>query len=1128
MADAADDTRPAPDGSVASDDTVLATPGSSDAGARPIPADATALEVDHSDRYALGEVHAAGGLGRVVRARDRRLHRTVAVKELLQRTPTAEARFVREALITARLEHPGIVPVHDAGRRPSGEPYYSMKLVSGRTLRDLIQSRGELAERLALLPNALAVAEAVAYAHSQDVIHRDIKPPNVLVGDFGETVVIDWGLAKDLSGRVAEPEVEAIAAAAGSGSGELETAAGNVMGTPAYMAPEQARGEEVDARADVYSLGALLYELLTGKPPHEGPSLADVLASAQKGQVTPVEERVPDAPPDLTAIVRKAMASEPRDRYPSAVEMAADLRRFQTGQLVTARHYSTTALVRRWIGRHRAIVAVAAAAAVALAVTAAVSFRRVMEQRNRAETQMVIAERARDELVFRQAQGLLERDPTAALAWLKTYPIGGERAALLGPMIDDALALGVARHVLPHPAWVLRLTFTPGGQLVTADSDRNLVSWDPATGRGRHLLRHGGRDDVTFSPDGSLVAISYPDGPIEIHPTTGEPGRPRRALGLTTAAGPVFSADGRRLLARDPERFRVWDTATGGVLLALDDEPGLHANLSPDGSLLYVARETGEIVERRVSPDPSPRVVTTLVDPGKFLVVSPDGRQLLVGDVEQGISLVDIPGGRVRLLGRHAIANDGSMEFSHGLDRVAITAEDSSIVLYELATGRDQVLRGHTDPPYRARFSRDDSLLFSSSDDGTVRIWNLGTGEAQVLRGHTDDVARIAISPDEKWLASGSFDGTVRVWPIGAGVARVLPGGVVAARDAVFAVGGSRLLIGNDEREVDSFDVASGRGNHFQLDEWSQAGPPALGERLLIAADSRGGATLYDMVSGAARPLPHDGDEPVKAVAISADDRRALTVDVSGRFLLWDVARRQAQPVAVDRLPRLVGFLPGRREVLLAGTGFLELWDLESGRAVAGASGPAVAEHVPASVTWSSDGRVIASRSFEDGVLVWQPASGQVDVLADGDAVAVAVAPDGARVAMAMGDRTVQVWEAASGHTRVLSGHTDLARQVAFSPDGALLASCAYDRTVRLWRLDGTGSRVLRGHGRDVRAIAFSPDGRTLASVGSDGTVRLWPIADLPDDRPAAVPGRLAEATTAEVDAAGRILTPER
>jgi WD40 repeat protein/tRNA A-37 threonylcarbamoyl transferase component Bud32 len=1128
MADTAD--RKTPDESVASDDTVLATPDDtvlatpgSSGGGRPIPADLSALAVDHSDRYALGDVHAAGGLGRVVRARDRRLHRTVAVKELLQRTPAAEARFIREALITAQLEHPGVVPVHDAARWPSGEPFYSMKLVSGRTLRDLILSRKKLDERLALVPNAIAVAEAIAYAHSREVIHRDIKPPNVLVGDFGETVVIDWGLAKDLSGRVAEPEVEALSdPPAGSGSGELATAAGNVMGTPAYMAPEQARGEEVDARADVYSLGSLLYEILTGAPPHVGPSLAEVLASAQKGSVVSVEQREPDAPPDLCAIVRKAMAPERADRYPTAMEMAADLRRFQTGQLVTARQYSTPALVLRWIARHRAIVAVVAAAAVALAVVGVVAFRRVMEQRNRAETAMHGAERARDELVFRQAQSLLERDPTAALAWLKTYPLGGERAALLGPMIDDAVAAGVARHVLLHHAWVMRLAFTADGRLVTADQGGDLVSWDLATGRGRDVLHHHGGEDVELSPDGATLLVSDEDGTIEIQPTDG--GRPRRARGLTEPTQPRFSADGRRVIARDDTHLRVWDAASGEVMLAVDDEPGKFANLSPDGSLLYVARASGEIVERRVGSDPTPRTVVRLDDPALVLVVSPDGRQILFGDTEDGVGLVDIQSGRARMLGRHTISGDGWLEFSHGLDRVALTAGDNSIVLYDLATGAEQVLRGHTDPPYRAHFSRDDSRLFSSSDDGTVRIWNLVTGEAQVLRGHTDDVLRIAISPDEKWLASASFDGTVRIWPLGGGVARALPGGVVDPQGIAWVRGGTRVVVGNRDRETESFDVATGRSNQFRLEEWQDAGPPALGDRLVIAADARGGATLYDAGTGVVRRLPHEGGDPVSAVAISEDDRRAVTVERAGEVVLWNLASGESRRIAIGRPAKQVAFLPGRREVLLAGKGFLELWDLDQGRAVARAADVSPEFQPAERIVFSRDGRVVADNDHDD-VLLWDTTSGRVDFV-DGDSiVAVAVAPDGSRIAMAMGDRTVHTWEIAGGHRQVLAGHTDLAMQVAFSPDGTLLASCAFDHTIRLWTRDGR-SRVLRGHGSAVTAIAFSPDGKTLASVGADGTVRLWPLAALPDIRPAGVPARLAGATSAVVDSEGRVLTP--
>ena len=242
----------------------LAAPGSgAGSGGAPVSLDVAALPVDDTGRYELSGVHARGGLGRIVKARDHRLHRTVAIKELLQRTPSTEARFVREALITARLEHPGIVPVHEAGRWPSGDPYYSMKLVSGRTLKELIQASDTLEARLALVPHVLAVAEAIAYAHSQRIIHRDIKPANVIVGDFGETVVVDWGLAKDLSGQLPEAELAEVAVLSAPGT----TAVGNIMGTPSYMSPEQARGEELDARADVYSLGAMLYEVLVGEPP---------------------------------------------------------------------------------------------------------------------------------------------------------------------------------------------------------------------------------------------------------------------------------------------------------------------------------------------------------------------------------------------------------------------------------------------------------------------------------------------------------------------------------------------------------------------------------------------------------------------------------------------------------------------------------------------------------------------------------------------------------------------------------------------------------------------------------------------------------------------------------------------
>ncbi len=210
----------------------------------------TVLPVGDPERYEqLGE-HARGGIGRVTRARDRRLGRTVAVKELLVRDALHEERFVREALITARLDHPGIVAVHEAGVWPSGEPYYVMKLVAGRTLHERLAEARDQRERLALLPHVVAVADAVGYAHREGVVHRDIKPANVVCGEFGETVVVDWGLAHD-AGLALPPVVD-----------------DGVLGTPAYMAPELAAGATPDPRGDVYAIGAILYELLAGAPPY--------------------------------------------------------------------------------------------------------------------------------------------------------------------------------------------------------------------------------------------------------------------------------------------------------------------------------------------------------------------------------------------------------------------------------------------------------------------------------------------------------------------------------------------------------------------------------------------------------------------------------------------------------------------------------------------------------------------------------------------------------------------------------------------------------------------------------------------------------------------------------------------
>ena len=355
---------------------------------RAIP-DHPALVAVDPDHYVLGEELARGGMGRILRARDRRLGRQIAIKENLVVAGDHARRFEREARITARLQHPSIVHVHEAGVWPGGEPFFAMDLVAGRSFDDVISRATTLEQRLALIPNVLAVADAIAYAHHQGVIHRDLKPKNVLVGDFGETVVIDWGLAKDLRGP-AEPD-DGAAPVIANGA----TEAGKVVGTPAYMSPEQARGHTVDPRADVYALGAVLFHLLAGRPPISGRSSDEVLARLVAGPLPSLAEVQPGVPADLLAIVAKAMAFAPGDRYPTARELADDLRQYQTGQLVGAHHYSLGQLVRRWLRRHRAAVAVAAAAAVVLIVVSAIALQRVVHAESVAQSERRAAERDR-------------------------------------------------------------------------------------------------------------------------------------------------------------------------------------------------------------------------------------------------------------------------------------------------------------------------------------------------------------------------------------------------------------------------------------------------------------------------------------------------------------------------------------------------------------------------------------------------------------------------------------------------------------------------------------------------------------------------------------------------------------
>ncbi|MBA3457605.1 MAG: serine/threonine protein kinase, partial [Deltaproteobacteria bacterium] len=341
---------------------------------------ATIPPVTH-ERYRHGPELGRGGMGRVIEAFDTQLGRTVALKEVLPGGASIARRFIREVEITARLEHASIVPLYDSGTSVDGKPFYVMRRVTGRPLDEQIARARGLGERLTLLPAVLAAIDAIAHAHKRGIIHRDLKPANILVGELGETVVIDWGLAK----VIGEDEIdEELAPLELTAADSLQTQAGSVFGTPGFMSPEQARGEPLSTRSDVYALGATLYHLLSGSPPHAGASATVVLGRTLKHDVVPLADAAPGAPPELVAIVDKALAFDADGRYANAGALGEDVRRFLAGQLVAAHRYTPRQRVARYARRHRAAIAIAALATVALAALAWFSVHRIVEERDAA------------------------------------------------------------------------------------------------------------------------------------------------------------------------------------------------------------------------------------------------------------------------------------------------------------------------------------------------------------------------------------------------------------------------------------------------------------------------------------------------------------------------------------------------------------------------------------------------------------------------------------------------------------------------------------------------------------------------------------------------------------------------